>query len=307
MALVSIVIPTHNRREKLVRLVESLLDSDYEAIEIIIVDDLSDYDVFETLRKFPKVKVIKNEKERLLAASRNIGIKNSRGDFIFLVDDDNVVSRETITILVGTLLKHPSLGIAAPITYYFKQPTRIWCCGIKIGMVSSFTRIIGRDEMDRGQYRGHIESDGFPNAFMVRRLVFDKMGLFDEKTFPIHFDEADFGERVKKHFQIYCIPEAKIWHDIGLPEVEEKARLLHCHTAMRAYYCSKNRIVFLRKYSKNWQFLVFLVLFCPALTAYYLRVILFSHPGNFMKKLQISIGYLQGLFDGLAGFNGVAV
>ena len=89
--LVSVVIPTHNRKEKLARLIKSILESDYpkDKLEIIVVDDASTDNTFEYIKKkYPQAKIIRNEEEKLLAESRNIGIKASKGKYIFLIDDD---------------------------------------------------------------------------------------------------------------------------------------------------------------------------------------------------------------------------
>jgi len=75
--IVSIIIVTHNRNEKLIRLIESILTSNFprEKIEIIVVDDASNdgtYDIIKT--KYPYIKIIRTSKEVLPSAAKNIGI-----------------------------------------------------------------------------------------------------------------------------------------------------------------------------------------------------------------------------------------
>ncbi|MCD6411316.1 MAG: glycosyltransferase family 2 protein, partial [Thermoplasmata archaeon] len=262
--LVSVVIPTYNRKDKLIRLIDSILKSNYpmEKLEIIVVDDASTDGTYEEVRKkFPKVKIIRNEKELFLAGSRNVGIRNAKGEFVFLIDDDNIIDKNCIPELIRTFKSNQKIGIVAPIMYYLKAPNRIWCSGIERSMTTSLTKIIGRDKIDNGQYRSLIESKDFPNAFMVKREVVEEVGLFNEEIFSIHYDEADFGERVRgAGYKVVCNPKAKVWHDIPLSEeVEDKSRLFHCHNELRAYYCGRNRIIFHRRYSKWWQFLIFIL------------------------------------------------
>jgi len=304
LPFVSVVIPTYNRKGKLIRLIESILQSNYprEKLEIIVVDDASTDGTYEEVRKkFPEVKIIRNEKELFLAGSRNVGIRNSKGESIFLIDDDNIIDKNCILELVRTFGSSQKIGVVAPIMYYLKAPNRIWCSGIERSMITSLTKIIGRDKMDNGQYKNLIESKDFPNAFMVKREVIKKVGLFDEKTFPIHYDEADFGERVRRAgYKVVCNPKAKIWHGISLPEeVEDKARLFHCHNELRAFYCGKNRIIFHRKYSKWWQFLIFILIFNWLFTLYYLRVILLGSKKPFKGRLKIAKAYLRGVWEGI--------
>lgn len=305
--LFSAVIPTYNRKDELIRLLRSIIVSDYpkDKLEIIIIDDHSSVNYGEILKEFPSIKLIRNEKEMLLAESRNIGVRNSRGKYIFLVDDDNVVDKSCIKILVDFMENNPSVGVVAPIMQYYEDRNRIWCAGIKRNYYTSVTKYIERDETDNGQYSQPIESEDFPNAFIVRREIFGKVGYFNSKDFPIHYDEADFCKRASRaSYKIYCVPKAKIWHDIPLKEeVEDKARLFHCHNEFRAYYCGRNRIIFHRKYSNKWQFLIFIAIFNWLFTFYYLKVILFESKKPFIERLKIAKGYLKGVLEGLKWMN----
>ncbi|MBU5689296.1 MAG: glycosyltransferase family 2 protein, partial [Candidatus Aenigmarchaeota archaeon] len=123
--LVSVVIPTYNRKEMLIRLIKSIKKSTYKNLEIIVVDDASTDGTYEEIkRKFPDVKIVRNEKNLLLAASRNIGIKNSKGKYIFLIDDDNVVDKNCIYELVKSMENDKNIGIVGPIMYYYSDPKR---------------------------------------------------------------------------------------------------------------------------------------------------------------------------------------
>lgn len=302
--LFSVVIPTYNRKERLIRLLDSILESNYskDKLEIIVVDDTStDGTYTEVKKRFPEVRIVRNKRELYLASSRNVGIKNAKAEYIFIIDDDNIVDKNCISELVKVFSSDLSIGIVAPIMYYLKQPNRVWCAGIKRNMVTSLTIFICRDETDEGQFNELIESKDFPNAFVVKREVIDRVRLFDEKTFPIHYDEADFGERVRKAgYKIVCNPKAKIWHDVPLPEkIKEKARLFHVHNEFRAYYCGRNRIAFHKKYSKWWQFMIFILVFNWLFTIYYLEVIIVGSKQPLKKRLKIEKAYLKGVVKGL--------
>ena len=302
--LVSVIIPTYNRKEKLVRLLESIFRSNFpiDNLEVIVVDDASTDGTYERIQGgFPNVRVIRNSRELFLAGSRNVGIRNASGRYLFLIDDDNVVGEDCIKELVRVFELDDSVGVVAPIMYYFKQPSRVWCAGIKRGKVTSLTTFIGRDEIDKGQFSELIESEDFPNAFMVKKEVVERIGLFDEENFVIHYDEADFGRRVKKAgYRIVCNPRAKVWHDVPLPEqLKDKTRFFHVHDSTRAYYAARNRIIFHKKHSKWWQFLFFVLTFNWLFTMYYLKVILLECRKPFSERLKITRAYLRGFLQGL--------
>ncbi|MEM3526219.1 MAG: glycosyltransferase family 2 protein [Candidatus Jordarchaeaceae archaeon] len=302
--LVSVIIPTYNRKEKLIRLIQSIKRSSYpeNKIEIIVVDDASTDGTSEEIRRlFPSIKFLRNRKRLLTAGSRNVGLRNARGKYFFLIDDDNVIDENCIKELVRVAKNNASIGIVAPIMYYLKQPNRIWCAGIRRSMITSLTTYIGRDEFDNGQFGGLVESNDFPNAFMIKREVIEKVGPLNEKEFPIQYEEADLGERVRRAgYAIVCNPKARVWHDIPLPEdVREKARLFHVHEEFRAYYAGRNRILFHRKYSNWWQFLIFILVFNWLLTLYYLGVILVRSNSPIWRKIAVAKKYIQGVKEGL--------
>jgi hypothetical protein len=299
--LVSVVIPTHNRKEKLARLIKSILESDYpkNKLEVIVVDDASMYGTYEYIKKlFPHVRVIRNEEEKLLAESRNIGIKASRGKYIFVVDDDNVVGKNTIRELVEFMEKHPEVGVAGPIMYFLEDPKRIWCAGVKRSYWTTVTHFIGFNTVNNNKsLRNPYETEDLPNAFMVRREVFEKVGFFDSRLFPIHYDEGDFCNRVRRAgYRVVVVPSAKIWHDIPLPE-RSRTSTLRLKSPLRAYYAARNRILFHWKWSRNTLQRVVSLIASLTVIAYYIVLILkdttIGGKGEVIKSI------IRGVIDGL--------
>ena len=293
---VSVVIPTYNRKEKLERLLNSILQSDYpkEKIEIIVVDDASNDGTAELIAKqFNTVLYIRNIEEKLVAAARNRGLKASNGEFILIIDDDNIIYKDTIIHLVRVLTDDKSIGIAAPIMYYDNVPNKIWCAGIKRNMVTSKTTFIGLDQIDEGQFDTILDSDDFPNCFMTRKEIIDIGIFFDDVNFPIHFEESDFCERIKRRgYRSVLVPSAKVFHDT-------KIRGKGFETELRTYYTARNRIIFHKKYSKLWQFLIFILVSNSIVTLYYLKEILVGTNVTFNEKIKITKAYLKGVFKGI--------
>lgn len=298
----SVIIPTHNRKPKLVRCLSSVLSSSYPNIEVIVVDDCSDDGtIAEMKQSFPEVRIVTSAKERLLAGSRNIGVVEARGQLTFFVDDDNIIRTDTIAELVRGIISDPTIGVAGPLMYYAGTGKRIWCAVVRISYLTSKTTFVGRNEVDVGQFKEPLESDGFPNAFMVQRNVFNKIGLFNETEFPIHYDEADFCRRAQKAgYRIRLIPAAKVEHDVPFPRgLRDKMRLYHVHNRRRAYYAGRNRVLFHRKYCKPLQYSIFAVVFLPLLTLFYARLIIFDKTSSLAERLAIARSYLSGTLDGL--------
>lgn len=89
--LISVIIPTHNRKLLLKNAIDSVLNQTYQKFEIIIVDDCSTDGTKDYVLslKDARIKYFRNEKNLYAAASRNVGIKNSNGEFIAFLDDDD--------------------------------------------------------------------------------------------------------------------------------------------------------------------------------------------------------------------------
>jgi GT2 family glycosyltransferase len=282
---ISIVIPTHNRREKLTRLVESIIGSAYpqENIEIVIVDDASTDGTFVSIQsKFPEIRILRNQSERFPSECRNIGIKKSRGDFVFFLDDDNVIDENTINELVNSTVKYRGVGLVGPIAYYEKTPEKIFCAGGKLQypLLIPANMLQGNNKKD--VVDEVIQCDYVPNAFMVKKDILEHVGFFDER-FSIGWEEADFAWRLRKRgLRIIVLTRAKVFHDV--PFTQD----IHV-TETRAYWRGRGRVLFYRKHFPLRSLFIFL------------DIIGFS---ILLLKLKVNVRtcfsqYLKGVKDGL--------
>ena len=102
--LVSIIIPTYKRSDKLDCAISSVLNQTYKNFEIIIVDDnnpdseyrLSTEKFMEKYKSNKKIRYVKMPKNGGGAAARNFGIKSAKGEYIAFLDDDDVFVPEKL-------------------------------------------------------------------------------------------------------------------------------------------------------------------------------------------------------------------
>ena len=291
MPKLSIVITTFNRKKQLEDLLNSILASSYpkKDLEIIVVDDASaDGTSGYISEKFPNLKIIRNEKELLTSESRNIGIRSSKADFVFVVDDDNVLDPDCIRLLIEKISENPEIAVLMPAISH--SPDSPSTTSVKRNMVTSVTTII------KGAGQELVETFDCPNAFMIRKKALDEVGLFDSVRFPIHYEEADLGERIRKAgYGIYCYTKAKTLHKPNAknPKLDSKT----VDTPLRAYFTGRNRLIFHQRHSKTWQFILFILIFYPLVTLYYIYLIL--RYSNHKERMDLLSAFLRGNLAGL--------
>ena len=107
MIKVTVVIPTCNRPELLRRAIKSVLKQSLQDFEIIVIDDgfkKSSKDVVLSFND-PRLRYIKNEKQRGGGGSRNVGIQNAHGEYIAFLDDDDEWYEDKLMLQVQALDK----------------------------------------------------------------------------------------------------------------------------------------------------------------------------------------------------------
>lgn len=291
--LVSIVISTKNRKEDAIRCLKSLRNLEYPEYEVIVNDNAStDGTAAEIEQKFPEVVLVKGDQDLGPAGGRNVGIKHANGDFIFFLDCDNVVDKDVLTELIDVISKDETIGIVGPKMYHYGHPKRIWSDGGEINLITSRTTFIG-NKVDGGRFDEIREVGHFPNAFLVRRHVIDKVGFFDENYFFL-LEESDFCHRAKRAgFKILFVPSAKVWHGSASLKDISILKRLGINTEQRAYFTARNRLLFMRKNANFIGYLIFIIIFFPLFSFYFIAIL------SLHKRKDLIVSYLKGAYDGL--------
>lgn len=282
--LVSVIVPTRNRREKLNRCIESILASSWGNIEVVVVDDASDYDVAASFAGERRVKTIRNPKRMLLSFSRNSGARAAKGDLLFFLDDDNVVGVSAIEELVRLLDNDPNAAVSAPVIFRLSRPSEVWTSSIRKGIFPGFYTL------GLQRPRGVIETFSFHDAFMVRRSVFEAVGRFDQVYFPMHFSELDLAYRIHDAgYSAKVSPAAWVWHDVAETHMNVDST--------RAFYTVRNRILLLRRYGSAGDYLFYVTCMLPGVSVYYIIHHLESATDN---RSLAARNLVRGIVAGLA-------
>ncbi len=109
--LVSVVIATRNRSDLLREAIQSVLDQEHDDfdIELVVVDDGSTDDTQAVLSKFPIDRLVVSTGVGM-AGARNLGIRYSTGDFVQVLDDDDVLTPLSLASRMAVFAEHPEFG-----------------------------------------------------------------------------------------------------------------------------------------------------------------------------------------------------
>lgn len=117
--LVTVYMPTHNRKAFANRAIRSVLQQSYTNIEMIVVDDGSTDGTYEDLTSIndPRLKVLRNDYPRGACYSRNKAIFSARGEYITGLDDDDYFASNRIEVLLNAYEPHFSFLYDAGVEY----------------------------------------------------------------------------------------------------------------------------------------------------------------------------------------------
>ena len=123
--LVTILMPVYNSQAYLTDAFASIVNQTYRNIEIIIVDDGCTDSSMDIVASFhdSRVVVIKNRENIGLAASLNLAIKRSTGEFLARMDADDIAYPNRIEKQVNFLLENPTVDVLGAAMQYFGEST----------------------------------------------------------------------------------------------------------------------------------------------------------------------------------------
>ena len=125
--LVSVVIPTFNRSAVIIRAINSVFNQTFKDYELIIVDDGSSDDTYESLKLFIDTKKIKYFRQNNLgvSAARNLGVKNANGQFVAFLDSDDEWLPHKLNEQIKYLSNNPDIKIVYSDEIWIRNGKRV--------------------------------------------------------------------------------------------------------------------------------------------------------------------------------------
>ena len=222
--LASIIILTYNSEKYIENCLKSIFEQTYDNVELIVIDNCSKDNTVDKIRnsKFEirNFKFIENSINLGYAGGNNVGIRQSRGEYVFIINPDVILDENYVRKIVDEFGKDPQIGSVQAKVYQMNN-------GIKTNLIDTVGfkffksgRIIdeGQGDEDKGQFNQVKEVFGVNGAAAAyRRMTLNdikyKEEYFDEDFF-CYTEDFDLAWRMKnKGWKCLYVPEAILWHD----------------------------------------------------------------------------------------------
>lgn len=185
--VISIIIPCYNHGNYLEEALESIFSQQYEAVEIVVVDDGSTDNTKAVAEQYKRVKYIYQDNKGLSAA-RNTGIKNCSGDFLVFLDADDWLLPGALKTNLAFFKSHPDVAFVSG--------------GFKSVYTDSGKSIDTTYEVTSAHYINFLRNNfiGMHAAVMYQRWVFDEF-YFDETLLVC--EDYDLYLKISKKYPVY--------------------------------------------------------------------------------------------------------
>ena len=212
--LVSIIVLNYNAGKLLTDCIESIFNSNYNNLEVIVVDNVSkDNSHKECKERFQKIKLIENKENLGYCEGNNVGIRASIGEFLVIINPDVIVTSNWLNELLIGYKKHGE-GLYQPKILATTNHEIIISAGNMIQLFGfGFSR--GKGEKDVGQYEKD-EKVGYASGTCLFSSsdVFKKIGNFDSFLFAYH-DDLDLCWKGRlKGIKSFYVHKSIVYHPL---------------------------------------------------------------------------------------------
>ena len=238
--LASVIILNYNGEKYISQCVKSVLKSDYDNFELIIVDNNSSDNSIKIIEREysdSRIKIIKSDKNLGFAGGNNLGVEYAKGKYFVFLNIDTVIDPPGLSELVGVMESDDTIGAAQPKLLSLDDKTIFDSAGDYLDFFGgSFKRGGDWHEKDKGQYDSVHEIFSARGAAMItRKEIVEKIGLFDSDYF-LYFEDIDFCWRLRLFgLRIVFVPTSIVYH--------KGSGISSENPGVKSIHMSKNRLM----------------------------------------------------------------
>ncbi len=246
LPLVSVIIVNYNGETMLQKCLASLLSTDYDPIEIIVVDNASVDESVGLVRQFclldSRVTIVQNNHNLGFASGNNVGASYAKGEYLVFLNNDTAIEPTWLKELVAVMNNDDSIGAAQSKLLVMSEPTILDSTGAYLTQYGTIysSGMLEKDRTDFPQQSDIFVAKGA--ALLVRKSLFLELGEFDPRFFCYH-EELDLCWRIWLNgYRVVFVPRSVVYHRVG-----GTTRRVAFRDALFFYYGHKNYINTLMK------------------------------------------------------------
>jgi len=238
----SIIIVTYNSEEFIRECINSILNSKFKEIEVIIVDNASSDNTPFILNEYKNKQLIKiflNNRNVGFAKACNIGAMYARGKYLVFLNPDTIVSPNWLSAIYKIFSEKNNIAIIQPLLLDYYDHRKVYSGGLLLlHPFVGFYWSLGNNDIKKIKEKSKNMYFAFATgaALCIRKDVFTKVGGFDD-TFFLYFEEIDLNWRVwLAGYKSICTFNSVVYHAGGkgasLSSIARKY--------LRAYFIHRN-------------------------------------------------------------------
>lgn len=269
------LVDNNSKKESIDELTDYIQKDKFYSSEIVTANQLNTYQKkLDTNLLF-----ILNDNNAGFAGGNNVALryimKNNLSEYVMLLNNDTVVSPDFINGLVDKANQSSENGFVGINTYYYDNNKQIQTVGGGlIDLVHGECSAVTNSQVD--------EFDFITGSCVLMPLqVLKEVGLMDESYF-MYWEDVDWSTRTRnKGYKLKVADYGYIYHKEGAS----------IHSTRRIYYHTRNRIKYMKKFTKGFKLLKFII--------YIILFVIKESLTNIIKDKEYSKALLKGLIKGL--------
>ena len=215
-----------------------------EDMEVIVVDNGSKEDEASILQeRYPYIRAIRSDKNLGFAGGNNLGMRVSKGKYLYLINNDTLLKDFNPQVLIHRLESSQTIAMVCPKIRFAWGNNPIQFAGYTpLSTMTVRNKAIGFGEDDKGQYDTHHQTPyAHGAAMMLKQEVIDKVGLMPECYF-LYYEELDWSMMITRAgYEIWYEPASTIYH--------KESQSTGQNSPLRTYYITRNRLLLVKR---NW-------------------------------------------------------
>lgn len=238
---VSIILLNWHGWRDTIACLDSLARLDYQNYHVLVVDNGSTDDSVARIRTaHPDIPVLETGRNLGFSGGCNVGIRRALDDganYVWLLNNDTMVDPQALSSMVAEAEADPRAGAVGSVLYHMDNPSVVQAWGG--GKVSFWS---GRTRHHQTQVPSTELHYLTGASILIRRRALEEVGLLDESTFFMYWEDTDFSFRLRKAgWRLAVADQSRVFH--------KEHAATGKGSPLLDYYFNESAVRFFRRYA----------------------------------------------------------